>query len=215
MSTEAPEIRRASPADFPAIAHMLAQNFRRGKFALALGMDPAIRRRRLELLLPYGVICQGQVYVIIAEGATAATFTIRTAENAPSAGSFHRARAALRESDGWLRAWWATTLLRLLSGPRLGPQDAYLDNLVTAQAFQRRGIVSRSAGFFYQECLALGKTCLWADIMSNNRRVIGLFQKEGWEIVGRNYWLAPMTWPLFGTPGILRIRKVLHPLADR
>ncbi len=215
MSTDAPEVRKASPADYPAIAHMLAESFRQGKFVFALGRELATRRCRLELLLPYGVICQGQIYVITVGEAVAATFTIRTAENTPPAEAFQRARQALRHGDGWLRAWWATTVLRLLSGPRLGPQDAYLDNLVTAQAFRRQGIVSRSASFFYQECLALGKSWLWADIMSNNRRVIGLFQKEGWEVAGRNYWLAPITWPLFGTPGILRIRKTLYPPPDR
>ncbi len=202
------DARPATPEDYPALARLLADNFR-GKFAVALGRDLQTRTRRIEALLPSGVICPGHVYVVEIEGRVIASFTLKTAETAPSPAAYQQMRAILRATDGWLRAWWAATTLRLLEGMKLGPQDCYLDNLVTDQAFRRQGIASRMARFVYGLVRSWGKTTLWADVMSSNYRVIELLKKEGWEIVRRNYWVAPITWPLLGTAGIFRIRKQL------
>jgi|GEM_PF-5329916 ribosomal protein S18 acetylase RimI-like enzyme len=202
------DARPVTPEDYPALARLLADNFR-GKFAVALGRDLQTRARRIEALLPSGVICPGYVYVVKMEGRVIASFTLKTAETTPSPAAYQQMRAILRATDGWLRAWWAGTTLHLLEGMKPGPQDCYLDNLVTDQAFRRQGIASRMARFVYELVRSWGKTTLWADVMSSNYRVIELLKKEGWEIVGRNYWVAPITWPLLGTAGIFRIRKQL------
>ncbi len=201
-------VQRAAPADYPDIARLMAENFR-GKFAIALGRDTDVRARRIETLLPTGIICPGHIYVIYSGDTLATTFTLKTADTIPTAPDYARARRTLAKTDGPLRAWWAITILRTFSGPKLGPDDVYLDNLVTARTFQRQGIARQAAAFAYQQARRLGKAVIWADVISSNYRVMGLVEKEGWEIVSRTYWFAPITWPLLGAPGIYRIRKRL------
>ena len=209
MNTDRPlHIRLAVPADYPALAQIMAENFR-GKFVIALGRDPARRQRYLEALLPTGVLCSGHVYVAYRDGALVATFTIKMADTIPAADDYRSAREALAKVSHPLRAWWAITVLRLLGGIRLQPGEAYLDNLVVARAYQRQGVATSLADFFYEQSRSLGNHTIYGDVMSSNARVIGLFRQQGWEIVRRNYWLAPLTWPLLGTPGIFRIRKRL------
>ncbi|MBN1966830.1 MAG: GNAT family N-acetyltransferase [Anaerolineae bacterium] len=206
-------IRPATADDYPALARLLAEGFK-GKFAIALGKDEVIRARRIEMLLPYKVVCPGYIYVLYDGETLAASFTLKTVETSPTATDYRQSRAALQATDGWWRAWWATIIFRLLGGDALKPNESYLDNLVTARAMQRRGAGTQAAAHAYTESHALGKTFIVADVMSSNYRVVGLYKKEGWDVVGRNYWVAPITWPLLGTPGILRIRKELTNSAD-
>jgi len=201
-------LRHATPDDHPVIADLLAGAFR-GKYAVALGWSARQRARRMRTLLPTGILCPGPIYVVELAGAVIATLTLRLASTTPTAHNYQAARDVLQAEVGWWRAWWAVTILRRAVGPRIGPEEAYLDNLVVAPAYRRQGIATRAAPLMYEECRRLGLKGLVADVMSSNYRVGGLFRQQGWAIIHRNYWVAPLTWPLFGTPGILRVRKAL------
>lgn len=201
-------IRPATVDDYPALACLLAEGFA-GKFAVALGKDEATRARRIETLLPHRVVCPGHIYVLYLGETLAASFTLKTVETTPTAADYRQSQAALQATDGHWRAWWAVNVFRFLAGVALNPDESYLDNLVTARALQRQGLGVKAVAHSYVESLALDKPVMVADVMSANYRVVGLYKKEGWEVVGRNYWVAPLTWPLLGTPGILRIRKLL------
>ena len=103
------------------------------------------------------------------------------------------------------------SVLRLVGSPHVAPDEVYVDNLAVSHAHQRQGVATYLAQFVYEECRKLGIGILVADVMSSNHRVRGLVNNEGWEIIGRNYWVAPFTWPLFRTAGIFRVRKQIDP----
>lgn len=207
-------LRRATPDDDPAIADLLAHAFR-GKYAVALGWSAHDRARRMLALLPTGILCPGPIYVVEMEGAVVATLTLRLASTTPTARNYQAARDVLQSEAGRWRAWWAVAVLRRSIGPRVAPDEAYLDNLVVAPAHRRQGIATQAAPLIYEECRRLGLKGLVADVMSSNYRVGGLFRQQGWAIIHRNYWVAPLTWPLFRTAGIIRVRKALDtPIAS-
>lgn len=207
------QIQQAVEDDYPAVAQLLADNFR-GKFMVALGCNPARRQRRMERLLPTGILCPGHLYAVYQGDRLVATFTLKLASTTPTADDYRQARARLREEDSALRAWWAPTILRMLGGMQLQTGECYLDNLVVNQQVQHQGIAMQLVPFFYSESLRLGCHVLYADVLSSNYRVIGLLRKANWEIVSRSYWLAPITKPLLGSAGIFRIRKKLDELAE-
>ncbi len=206
-------VQQATRDDYPAIARLMADNFR-GKFLVALGRDQAQRQRRMELLLPTGILCPGHLFVVYLDDLLAATFTLKLESTTPTTDDFRLARETLLPENSALRARWATTTLRLFGSMHLQTGEAYLDNLVVNKRVQHQGIAMRIVPSIYVEAQRLGCHLLYADVMSSNYRVIGLLKKANWEIVGRNYWLAPITKPLMGTAGILRIRKQLNKLEE-
>ncbi|MCZ7543077.1 MAG: GNAT family N-acetyltransferase [Anaerolineae bacterium] len=200
----------AQPDDYPAVAHMLGENFNTGKYRLALGGDAGRRVQLIEALLKHGALAPGKLYVARMEDGQVAGTAVLKIDNAPI--SSESRRAALHDMAavaGRARAQWATLALRLFNSPKVRPDNCYLDNLVVAPEFRRRGIALDLAHGLYQAAREHGKREMFADALSNNERVFALIRLEGWEVVHRNYLMAPITLPLLGFAGIFRVRKRL------
>jgi ribosomal protein S18 acetylase RimI-like enzyme len=86
---------------------------------------------------------------------------------------------------------------------------------VTFPEARRRGVAFEVLTAVFETLRGMGKRRLFAHVMSTNTAVIGLYEKSGWQVVWHNEWLAPVLGPLFGTKGVVRIRKDLAQDADR
>ncbi len=200
----------AQPADYPVIARLLGENFPRGKYRLAFGKDAARRVSLIAILLRHQALTEGRLLVAqLEDGRVAGTVVLKLDNTAIPAESRRAARREIAQRVGPLRAWWAMWALRLFRSPKVGPQSCYVDNLVVNPTIRRQRIAARMALLVYDLARSQGKTEVFADILSSNWRVQGLVNAEGWEIVGRNYLVAPITLPILGFAGIFRIRKSL------
>jgi ribosomal protein S18 acetylase RimI-like enzyme len=204
------EVDEARPADYPRVARLLSRGFSTGKYALALGREADQRVELIEIMLRHRALTAGVLYVArLEDGRVAGTCGVKY-DNTPLRAEGQRAaRREMARRAGWLRAWWATWVLKLLGSPRLGPESCYIDNLVIDPGIRRQRVAVRMAMQIYGIVRSLGKTEMLADVISNNYRVRGLFESEGWQVVRRNYLMVPVTLPLFGFAGVYRIRKDL------
>ncbi|MBN1284694.1 MAG: GNAT family N-acetyltransferase [Anaerolineae bacterium] len=208
------ELSEVQPDDYPMIARLLADAFAGGKYATAFGKDAGQRAALFEIMLRCRALSKGLLYTVRetpANGdAPVAATVVMKYENVTIAPANRRAaRAEIAQRAGWVRAWWATTVLRLASSPRLEPHQGYMDDLVVNPAFRRQGIAQRILYAAFDYSRAMGKTEMLADVVPTNKPVMGLIKVTGWEIVSRNYLAAPLTLPLFGFASVYRIRRDL------
>lgn len=214
MNQEKVELKlvEVRPEDYTPIARLLAEAFNRGKYVTAFGKDPAQRADLFEIMLRHGVLSKGVLYAVRASsaGAPLVATTVMKYENLVITEARRRAaRSEIAARTGPVRAWWAITMLRLVSSPSLEPHQCYMDDLVVHPEYRRRGIAQQILYATFDFSRERGKTEMLADIIPTNNPVLGLIRATGWEIVRRNYLAAPVTLPLFGFASVYRVRRDL------
>ena len=185
MEAEQFTVRFAGPEDDPAIAGLVVEGFL-DKFRPIFGarMDRSLRVMEKWVTLEHA---SGGVTSLVTEGYSsselAGSVGVRTApsrEDVLARGLW----GSLTRNLGLPRALWATTLL---SYPRYShtSSEAYVERLVVAPAFHRRGIGRNLLLAAEELARDAGKETVGLHVSGNNLSALRLYEAEGYKEVGR------------------------------
>jgi ribosomal protein S18 acetylase RimI-like enzyme len=202
LSTQhSPVVRRATEADAPTIARVVARAFK-DKFHPAFGTE----EKAIRALTPYvgaEMTRRGNyVFVAVIGEEIVGSVSVSTQRSFVSGvtGMFYHAVGLW----GTMRALF---VLSFLSDPAPGPDEAYVEVLGVAPEYQGRG-VGRALMIAAEEMArSLHKRRLTLYVTSNNRTAQALYLSRGLKVQRRSSSLVGLL--LFHAPGFWRMEKNL------
>ena len=185
MEAEQFTVRLATAADDPAIAALVVDGFL-DKFRPIFGarMDRALKIMEKWVALEHA---SGGVTSLVTEGFSSSEVagsvgvrTARSREDVLARGLWR----SLNRNLGLPRALWATSLL---SYPRYSHQssEAYVERLVVAPEYQRRGIARLLLAAAEDLAREAGKETVGLHVSGNNLTALRLYEAEGYKEAGR------------------------------
>lgn len=207
MEAEQFTIRMARPEDDPAIAALVIDGFL-DKFRPVFGrcMENSVRIMEKWVRLEHEA---GGVRTLLIEGCEdgeiAASVGVRTSPSNDEAMARGLWRA-LRRNLGLPRAFWATILL---SYPRYSARssEAYIERLVVAPAFKRRGMARSLLSAADDLANEEGKRSVGLHVSGNNIPALKLYESEGYSEVSRQR--SMLTGRFLGVRDWIHLRKKL------
>jgi ribosomal protein S18 acetylase RimI-like enzyme len=207
MLEKAYKVRHAHPEDDPEISGLVVEGFLE-KFRPIFGrrMDRSLKIMEKWVGLEHQV--GGVLTLVVEDRATlelAASVGVRT-EPSDDEALARGLWETLQRNLGFLRASWAATLL---SYPRYTaqPYEAYVERLVVAPGFRRRGM----ARALLDEAEALareeGKETVGLHVSGSNLPALRLYENEGYSEVDRQR--SMLTGQFLGIREWIYLRKVL------
>jgi ribosomal protein S18 acetylase RimI-like enzyme len=187
-----PEVRPARPADATAVGALLAEALA-SKYRPALG-DHAARGIAALLLDDLDGTGSSRHWVAEIDGRAAGVVRLVLADE-PGVGYLR----ALAGELGWWRALRATAVLSMLGQGRVGPDEAYIDELAVADWARRRGVARALMRRCEQEAVDAGRTRLTLWVTDDNAAARTLYADAGFRVVRRRRWIVAR-W-VFGSPG--------------
>ncbi|WP_217913548.1 GNAT family N-acetyltransferase [Miltoncostaea marina] len=204
MSATPPGIllRPARPADAPAIAAIVAEALR-DKYRPALGA--AAERAAAALLLRDLREMPGSRHLVAElDGRVAGAAHVMFEDDAGLG-----AVRALAAEVGWPGALRAVLVFSLLAHGRIGPDEAYIDELAVAPWARRRGVARALLWRCEHEARARGRARLTLLVTVTNDAARPLYASAGFREVRRIRWLAGRL--LFRAPGAILMERRLAP----
>jgi ribosomal protein S18 acetylase RimI-like enzyme len=207
MIEKAYTVRPAGEGDDAEIASLVVEGFL-DKFRPIFGrrMDRSVRIMEKWVRLEHAV---GGVSSLVVEdranGEVAASVGVRTTASDDEA----LARGlwgTLRNNLGFLRASWSATLL---SYPRYTaqPYEAYVERLVVAPGYRRRGMARALLAEAEARARESGKETIGLHVSGSNLPALRLYEREGYEEIDRQRsWL---TGQFLGIRDWIYLRKLL------
>ncbi|BBL78570.1 N-acetyltransferase [Rubrobacter xylanophilus] len=185
MEMEHFTLRYATAEDGPAMAALVIEGFI-DKFRPIFrgGMDRSIRIMERWIELEHEL---GGVRSLVIEdptcGGLAASVGVRLTEPREDLLS-RRLWKVFRQNLGFLRTLWATTLL---SYPRYttSPDEAYVERLVVAPGFRRRGLARNLLSASERMALEADKRAVGLHVSGNNIPALTLYDSAGYREVSR------------------------------
>ena len=116
---------------------------------------------------------------------------------------------ALAGAVGWPRAVRATLVLSLLAHSRLGPDEAYVEELAVAPWARRRGVARALLAACEREARRAGRTRLTLWVTTTNAAALPLYAAAGFRETRRRRWLVGRL--LFRAPGAVLMERTLEP----
>lgn len=197
-----PVVRRATEADAPGIARVVARAFKE-KFHPAFGTE----EKAIRALTPYvaAEMTRRGNYVFVATvgEAVVGSVSLSTQKSVVSgiAGMFYRA-------VGFWGTVRALVVLGFLSDPAPAPDEAYVEVLGVAPEYQRQG-VGRALMIAAEEMArSLHKQRLTLYVTANNRAAQTLYLSRGLKVQRRTPSIVGLI--LFHAPGFWRMEKALR-----
>lgn len=197
-----PVVRRATEADAPGIARVVARAFKE-KFHPAFGTE----EKAIRALTPYvaAEMTRRGNYVFVATvgEAVVGSVSLSTQKSVVSgiAGMFYRA-------VGFWGTVRALVVLSFLSDPAPAPDEAYVEVLGVAPEYQRQG-VGRALMIAAEEMArSLHKQRLTLYVTANNRAAQTLYLSRGLKV--QRWTPSIVGLILFHAPGFWRMEKALR-----
>jgi ribosomal protein S18 acetylase RimI-like enzyme len=195
-----PEVRRAQPGDFPAVARLLHYSAADMYDRFAGGRERALRVIERSLGEPGNASSAEVVWVAEVDGQVAgAMAAFPVGEAAPRSRAF--LRLALRAAPPWR---WPMALWLYWAGGRAAPSPPvtafYVDALATDPAFRRRGAARALLAEAERHARTRRLPALALDTTSSNEPARTLYASEGFDEVA----YRP---PSRGLPGFVALVK--------
>jgi ribosomal protein S18 acetylase RimI-like enzyme len=193
-------VRPAKPRDDAAIADLVVEGFL-DKFRPIFGrrMDRSVKIMERWVRLEHSL---GGVSSLVVEGSTPAEITASVGIRTGGSDDYALARGlwkALRQDLGYVRAFWAATLL---SYPRYAatPDEAYVERLVVTREHRHQGMARAlldAAESLARDC---GKETMGLHVSSSNFSALKLYEAYGYQESSRQrslltgYFLGIRDW---------------------
>ncbi|MGH3085748.1 MAG: GNAT family N-acetyltransferase [Rubrobacteraceae bacterium] len=185
MEAEQFTIRTAEKEDDPAIAALVIEGFI-DKFRPVFGkrMDQSVKIMEKWISLEHSA---GGVRSFVIEGCDTDEIAASVGVRVSPSNDDVMARGlwrALSRNLGTLRALWATMLL---SYPRYSARssEAYIERLVVAPGFRRRGMARSLLDAAEEFAVEMGKMTIGLHVSGNNLPAMKLYEDEGFTEVSR------------------------------